>query len=108
MPSAEPVVLRQVVDTDLASFFAHQQDREAARVAAVPPREADAFAEHWRTVLADPAIFVRTVVVGGEVAGHVVCFPRDGRDEVGYWLGREHWGRGLATAALRQQLAAVA
>jgi RimJ/RimL family protein N-acetyltransferase len=30
----------------------------------------------------------------------VLSFERDGRREVGYWLGRDHWGRGVATAAL--------
>ena len=31
----------------------------------------------------------------------MLSFERSGRREVGYWLGREHWGRGVATAALR-------
>src|SRR5439155_16255443 len=34
---------------------------------------------------------------GREVAGYVLSFARDGRREVGYRLGREHWGRGIAT-----------
>ena len=43
---------------------------------------------------------ILTVVAGGEVAGYVLSFERDGRREVGYWIGRDHWGRGVATAAL--------
>ena len=39
-------------------------------------------------------------MVDGEVTGNVLSFERDGRREVGYWLGRDHWGRGVATAAL--------
>jgi RimJ/RimL family protein N-acetyltransferase len=39
------------------------------------------------------------------VAGNVLTFLRDGHREVGYWLGRAFWGRGLATAALGQFLA---
>jgi RimJ/RimL family protein N-acetyltransferase len=38
------------------------------------------------------------------VAGNVVCFENAGRREVGYWVGREFWGRGVATAALAQFL----
>jgi len=32
---------------------------------------------------------------------------RDGKPEVTYWLGREHWGQGLATWALRELLQEV-
>ncbi len=35
------------------------------------------------------------------VVGHVASYEQDGLPEVTYWLGREYWGRGLATAALR-------
>jgi RimJ/RimL family protein N-acetyltransferase len=34
----------------------------------------------------------------------VLSFPRDGVREVGYWLGRGFWGRGIATAALGEFL----
>ena len=30
----------------------------------------------------------------------MLSFEREGRREVGYWIGRDHWGRGVATAAL--------
>jgi len=34
------------------------------------------------------------------VAGNVVCFgPPDDR-EIGYWIGRTFWGKGVATRAL--------
>jgi RimJ/RimL family protein N-acetyltransferase len=42
--------------------------------------------------------------VDGGLAGNVVCFDQDGEREVGYWIGREFWGRGVATAALTQFL----
>jgi RimJ/RimL family protein N-acetyltransferase len=31
----------------------------------------------------------------------VVSFILEGRREVGYWLGREFWGKGIATSALQ-------
>lgn len=34
------------------------------------------------------------------MAGSAVSFLRDGRREVGYWLGREFWGKGIATRGL--------
>jgi len=40
------------------------------------------------------------VLVDGEVAGNILSFNRDGEREVGYWIDRAYWGRGVATAAL--------
>ena len=49
----------------------------------------------------------RTVVSSGEVAGNIGRWEADGRKLVGYWIGREFWGRGLATRALSELLAVV-
>lgn len=46
----------------------------------------------------------KTIVYRGRVAGSLVSWERDGRREVGYWLGKEFWGKGLASAALAQLL----
>ena len=45
---------------------------------------------------------MKTIVSEGEVAGNVLSFERAGKQLVGYWLGREYWGRGLATQALAE------
>ena len=96
------VSLRRVSEDDLPLFFEHQRDPVACRMAAFEPREETAFLEHWRTnVLGDPTVYKKTVVVDGQVAGNVLCFVRNGKREVGYWLAREFWGRGIATEALR-------
>ncbi len=95
------VVLRDVTDEDLPILFEHQADPEASEMAAFPARDRDAFYEHWRTrVLPVAANVKQAIVVEGEVVGNLLCFELDGRREVGYWIGREHWGRGIATAAL--------
>ena len=94
------VTLRPVEPSDLPVLYEHQRDPVAIALAGVGGRDQDAFDEHWDTILADPESLIRTVVVDGQVAGHVLSFERDGRREVGYWLGRDHWGRGVATAAL--------
>jgi RimJ/RimL family protein N-acetyltransferase len=95
------VVLRPVTDADVEVFYEQQLDEEARRMAVFPLRDHDAFTTHWRErILAVEANYAWTVVADGEVAGHVLCFERDGKREVGYWLGRAYWGRGVATAAL--------
>jgi RimJ/RimL family protein N-acetyltransferase len=102
------VRIRDVVAEDLPVFFEHQRDPVAARMAAFEPRDRDAFMEHWtRNILGDPAAGKKTVLVDGQVAGNVLCFERDGLREVGYWIGREFWGRGVATEALSQFLREV-
>jgi RimJ/RimL family protein N-acetyltransferase len=95
------VTLRVVTNDDLPILFEHQLDPEANRMAAFPARDREAFMAHWESnVLGDPSNIARTVVVDGEVAGNVVSFGRPGKREVGYWIGREYWGRGIATKAV--------
>jgi RimJ/RimL family protein N-acetyltransferase len=101
------VRLRRVSEDDLPVFFDHQRDPEANRMAAFPPRDRDAFMAHWTTILRDPSGVIRTVLVDGVVAGNVVAFDYEGRREVGYWIGRTFWGKGVATRALRAFLEEV-
>jgi RimJ/RimL family protein N-acetyltransferase len=99
------VLLREVEPDDVPVFYEHQADADASRLAAVPSRDREAHAAHLAKILADPDVLVRTIVVDGAVAGQVLSFPRDGVREVGYWLGRRFWGRGLATQVLAEFLA---
>jgi RimJ/RimL family protein N-acetyltransferase len=93
------VTLRHVRDDDLPIFFEHQADPEANRMANFPARERAAFMAHWAKILEGSGT-ERTIEVDGEVAGNLVSWVHDGERDVGYWIGREHWGRGVATAAL--------
>jgi len=92
--------LRPVEDADLDAIYMHQSDRAAAQLADVPTRERPAFDEHWTRLRANPETFIRTIDEDGEVAGYIFTFIHDDQRVVGYWLGREFWGHGLATAAL--------
>lgn len=99
------VSLRAVAPADLPVFFSHQADPEACRVAAWPGRDREAFLAHWERTSRDPENVRWTVAADGAAAGYVGSFPRDGLREVCYWLGREFWGRGIATEALKLLLA---
>jgi RimJ/RimL family protein N-acetyltransferase len=100
----EEVLLREVAEGDLPIFFEQQLDPEANRMAAFTsrdPADRDAFMAHWTKILGDDSVTIRTIVFGGNVAGNIVTYQEDGRTEVGYWIGREYWGQGIATRALR-------
>jgi RimJ/RimL family protein N-acetyltransferase len=94
------VHLRGVRDDDLPIFFEHQQDPDANRMANFDARDRDAFMAHWAKILRDETVVVRTIEFEDRVAGNVVSWQHDGERDVGYWIGREHWGKGVATAAL--------
>lgn len=99
------VELREVRESDLPVFLEHQLDPIAHRMAGFTPRAEEAFMAHWRdNILGDPSVTGRTVLVDGQPVGYVVCFDRDGKREVGYWIGRAHWGKGIASRALRSFL----
>ena len=59
---------------------------------------------HWNRILEDKSVVKKTILLQGEVAGSVVSFVHAGEREVGYWTGREFWGRDVATRALAEFL----
>ena len=99
------VRLRDVREDDLPTLFEHQMDPEANRMANFDARDRDAFMTHWAKILADETLLAKTVVHDDTIAGNVVSWTHDGERDVGYWIGREHWGKGVATAALGAFLA---
>jgi RimJ/RimL family protein N-acetyltransferase len=101
------VRLRPVVQSDIAIFYRHQADAGAAKMAGFKSRAEEAHLAHWHKIMADADNIMRTVEVDGQVAGNMVSFMMDGVREVGYWIGREFWGRGIASAALEQFLQEV-
>jgi RimJ/RimL family protein N-acetyltransferase len=54
-----------------------------------------------RRIKADPSATKRTIVAGGGVVGWIGSWEVEGEHDVGFWIGRDHWGNGYATAALR-------
>jgi RimJ/RimL family protein N-acetyltransferase len=106
--SENTVVLRAVEPLDLDHFFVQQRDAAARRMAAFTSPDGDdraAFDRHWARITADTGVVNRTIVVGAEVVGHIASFEQGGEREVTYWIDRAHWGRGIATRALRSLLA---
>lgn len=95
-------MIRPTTEDDLPAIYVHQRDPQACRMAAFTPRELPAFLEHWRNkILAVPTVKACTIVSSGRVAGYVSSWNHDEKERlVAYWVGREFWGRGLASASL--------
>ena len=101
------VTLREVQPADLPFFFEHQRDPVAVRMAAftaVDPDDRAAFDTHWARIMANESNLNRTIVLDGQVVGSVSSYVMEGDTEVTYWLDRDYWGRGIATAALAKFL----
>jgi len=108
----DSALLREVEESDLPIFFEQQIDPEGVYMAAFTPKDPtarDGFMAHWYRILEDDTSPVRTIVDDGNVAGYVASYIDEefGKREVTYWIGREYWGRGLATWALAEYLKEV-
>jgi RimJ/RimL family protein N-acetyltransferase len=98
------ISLRDVQESDLPVFFEQQLEPQATRLAAFPARPRDEFMAHWAKIMAEETTFLKTIVFHGKVAGNIVAWDQSGKRKVGYWLGKEYWGKGIASAALSQFL----
>jgi len=98
------VQIRAVQESDLPIFFEQQRDPLANRMAAFPARDQETFRAHWAKIMKDNGIILRTILFEGQVAGNLVSFVLSHEREVGYWLGQEFWGKGIATLALAEFL----
>ena len=96
--------LREVRDEDLAVLFEQWADPVAAQMAAFTApdhNDRDAFERRWSRLRADESVIARAIVVEGDVAGTIGSWGGPGEREVTYWIGRAHWGKGIATCALK-------
>lgn len=103
------ITLRPLDEADIEVFYEHQADQVGAAMAAFPSRDRATHFDHWaKKVRGNPTGTVRTVLVDGALAGNVVSWmdAELGR-LMGYWIGRQFWGRGVATEAVRLYLTEV-
>lgn len=96
--------LRPVIDTDIAVFYEHQLDDGARAMVGYegePAQDRRSFEAKWDKIRVDEKTIARAIALDdGAVAGYLVSFERFELREVGYFLGRAFWSRGIATAAL--------
>jgi RimJ/RimL family protein N-acetyltransferase len=102
------ITLRPVTEADLPILFQQQLDPEAVAMSAYPSKDRGEFMRHWEGILKNKNVTARTIIYKEKVAGHILCW-REGKYEqrVGYWVGKEFWRRGIASAAVAEFLSLV-
>jgi RimJ/RimL family protein N-acetyltransferase len=102
--------LRPLREDDLPTMFEIQLDESAQYLAAFvdrAAREREAYLAKWRKILGNPAITTKAIEIDGDVVGSVGVYPMEGDTELTYWIRKDMWGRGVATAALAALLEEV-
>jgi RimJ/RimL family protein N-acetyltransferase len=102
-----PILLRPVTETDLPTLYEQQLDPDATAMAAFPARGEEAFYAHSRKIMSDQSVIFRAIVFDEQVAGSIGSWEMEENREVGYWIGKEFWGKGIATQALAEFLKIV-
>jgi RimJ/RimL family protein N-acetyltransferase len=102
------ITLRPVTEADLPILFQQQLDPEAVAMSAYPSKDRGEFMRHWEGILKNKNVTARTIIYKEKVAGHILCW-KEGKYEqrVGYWVGKEFWRRGIASAAVAEFLSLV-
>jgi RimJ/RimL family protein N-acetyltransferase len=102
------ITLRPVSEADLSILFQQQLDPEAVAISAYPSKDRGEFMRHWEGILKNKAIMARTIMYKEKVAGHILCW-KEGKYEqrIGYWIGKEFWTRGIASAAVAEMLTLI-
>jgi len=91
----------------LPILYEQQLDPDATAMAAFPSRDREAFMAHSARIMSDESVIFKAIVFDGKVAGSMVSWIMEGEREVGYWLGKEYWGKGIATQALSEYVKIV-
>jgi RimJ/RimL family protein N-acetyltransferase len=102
------ILLRPTIESDLPILFQQQLDPEAVAMSAYPAKDRGEFMRHWEGILKNKNVIARTILFKEKIAGHVLCW-KEGKYEqrIGYWISKEFWRRGIASAAVNELLTLV-
>lgn len=103
----ERLLLRPWEERDAAALYALASDPDIGPRCGWKPHESEAeSAEIIRTVFAEPEIYALILRESGALVGCAGLHPLDSEPsdcpELGYWLGKPYWGRGLMPEAARE------
>jgi RimJ/RimL family protein N-acetyltransferase len=103
------ITLRELRPSDLSRLVSLANDESVSRylVYTFPYPYTEADAKWWiNEGSKQNGATTRVIEYGGELCGLAGITPQSGwrahLGEIGYWVGRQYWGKGIATAALQQ------
>ena len=109
----ERLVMRHWEDSDAEDLFRYAKDPDIGPIAGWPAHASvEESLETIRGVLSEPETYAvclkETGRAIGSIAlklnGHTDMTDRDDECELGYWIGKPYWGRGLMPEAVREIL----
>ena len=109
----ERLVLRRWEEGDAENLYRYASDPEVGPIAGWPPhRSVEESREVIRKVLNGPEAYAVCLKEDGQAIGaielklngHTDMTERDDECEMGYWLGKPFWGRGIMPEAVREML----
>jgi RimJ/RimL family protein N-acetyltransferase len=106
-PSA--ITLRRTTAADIPALHTFELDEASNQLAGTKPRDWPTFQARWNQILADSdgsktGVTPRVILADGLLVGSINIAPHEGADSIGYWITRDHWGRGIATRAIALML----
>jgi ribosomal-protein-alanine N-acetyltransferase len=109
MRSGPDTALRELFSSDLDPLVRLANNANVSRflVCTFPYPYTKSDGEWWiNTGSKQRGAITRVIEFAGEFAGLIGITPQSGWQEhlgeIGYWVGEEFWGKGIATSALRQ------
>lgn len=103
------IQLRRTTAADIPTLHTYELDEASNQLAGTKPRDWPTFQARWAQILADAdgsktGVTPRVILADGVVVGAVNIAPHEGASSIGYWIAREHWGRGIASRAVALML----
>lgn len=98
------LILRPWREDDAPALFRYACDPAVGPAGGWPPHTSeDESREIIRSVFSAPETYAVVLKATGEPVGCCGIMPREGTSEgeIGYWMGRPHWGRGYIPEAVR-------
>lgn len=109
----ERLTLRPWEDADAEDLYLYAKDPDVGPIAGWPAHTSvEESREVLHTVLSEPETYAICLkgtgrpigTVALKLNGHTDMTERDDECEMGYWLGKPYWGRGLMPEAVREML----
>lgn len=106
----ERLILRPWRESDAEALYKYASDPDVGPRAGWPPHKSvEESLQIIKTVFNTPTMWAVELKETGEAIGCVGYLPAsvsnlqipDDQCEVGYWIGKPYWGRGICTEALR-------